>query len=100
MAETVLGDADGTDDFGQLMWIVVRSIGLIFLKHSYLLWNIVALVGLLVAWKYLSRPAVAPVVKTKGSKKKRSERPSSDDDEPDQPVHHSRGRSPRHGDRD
>jgi len=98
MTETVVGEATGTDDIGQLVGIIGSSIGLIILKYAYLLWNIVALIGLVIAWKYLSKPAEPKVKSSK--KKKHSERHSSDEDEPEPPARHSRGRSPRHSDRD
>ena len=95
MTEKVLGDAGGTDDFVQLAWFNISSFWLIILKNAATLWQIAAVLGLIAGWKYVMRGG-----KSKVPAKKKKYAEEDEGDEFERRSHHSRGRSPRHGDRD
>jgi hypothetical protein len=98
MSETNLGEADGTDDIGQLVGFNLRSFWLIILKNAYFLWNIVGVLGLVFAWKVVPLCLQACSRCNESKKKKKKKHQDDYDQEPHERVERpSRGRS-RHRD--
>jgi hypothetical protein len=97
MTETLLAEAGGTDDLGQLVWILIHSVWLIILKNLATLWQIAAVLGLIAGYKYVKRgvrPKPAAPKPFRGSRRHEDDEGSEEEGEPERRPSSSRGRSP------